>query len=210
MIGLVLVSHSHDAAEGTAMLARQMAGSEVSIATAGGLDDGTIGTDAMRVLAAIEQAWSDDGVLVLMDLGSAVLSTEMALDFLDPTRAAAVRLSGAPFVEGAVAAAVAAKLGLSLEEVDAEAHGGLAGKTAHLGDEAHAEPAAVAADADALHATARTPLPARGRAWPPLRAIARCAGCETWDDRPVALPPPANARALEGGPRRGPASPCCP
>src|SRR5205823_6205959 len=77
--------------------------------------------------------WIDDGVLVLMDLGSAVLSAEMALEFLDPDRRAKVHLSGAPFVEGAVSAAVAAKLGRPLDAVAEEALGGLSGKTAHLG-----------------------------------------------------------------------------
>jgi multiphosphoryl transfer protein len=134
MVGLVLVSHSSSLAEGAAALAREMGGADVAIATAGGLDDeGGIGTDAMRVLAAVETAWSDDGVLVVMDLGSAVLSAEMALDMLEPDRRTRVLLSDAPFVEGAVAAAVAAKLGRSLEEVEREARGGLAGKTAHLG-----------------------------------------------------------------------------
>ena len=74
-------------------------------------------------------------MLVLMELGSAVLSAEMALEFLDPDRREKVRLSGAPFVEGAISAAVAAKLGRPLDGVADEALGGLAGKTAHLGDD---------------------------------------------------------------------------
>jgi len=135
VVGLVLVSHSGAVAEGTAALAREMGGEDVAISTAGGLDGDAIGTDAMRVLAALEAVWSEDGVLVLMDLGSAVLSTEMALDFLDPERRVNVRLSDAPFVEGAVAAAVAAKLGRTLDEVADEARGGLAGKATHLGVE---------------------------------------------------------------------------
>ena len=139
MVGLVLVSHSHEVAEGVAALARQMGGADLSIATAGGLDETgdehPIGTDAARIVAAIEQVWSEDGVLVLMDLGSAVLSAEMALEFLDTGRREKVRLSGAPFVEGAISAAVAAKLGRPLDGVADEALGGLAGKTAHLGDD---------------------------------------------------------------------------
>jgi phosphocarrier protein FPr len=112
VVGLVLVSHSHEVAEGVAALARQMGGADLPIATAGGLDgtgdEHPIGTDAARIVAAIEHVWSEDGVLVLMDLGSAVLSAEMALEFLDPDRREKVRLSGAPFVEGAISAAVAA------------------------------------------------------------------------------------------------------
>src|SRR5439155_15475041 len=114
-----------------------MGGADLPVATAGGLEatgeEHTVGTDAARIVDALEQAWSEDGVLVLMDLGSAVLSAEMALEFLDPDRRGKVRLSGAPFVEGAVSAAVAAKLGRPLDEVAEEALGGLAGKTAHLG-----------------------------------------------------------------------------
>jgi phosphocarrier protein FPr len=138
MVGIVLVSHSHSIAEGAAELARQMGGEDVKIETAGGLDtpDRAIGTDAVLVQQAIERAWSEDGVLVLMDLGSAVLSTEMALDLLPEERRRGVLLSDAPFVEGAVAAAVTARIGASLEEVAAEAREGLSGKSTHLGTEA--------------------------------------------------------------------------
>jgi phosphocarrier protein FPr len=78
MVGIVLVSHSRSLADGVAELARQMGGADVRLAPAGGLDDppDAIGTDAMRVLSAIESVWSPEGVLVLMDLGSAVLSAD--------------------------------------------------------------------------------------------------------------------------------------
>ncbi|MGH2591575.1 MAG: dihydroxyacetone kinase phosphoryl donor subunit DhaM, partial [Actinomycetota bacterium] len=138
MVGIVLVSHSHRIAEGAAELARQMGGEDVKIETAGGLDtpDREIGTDAVLVRQAIERAWSEDGVLVLMDLGSAVLSTEMALDLLPEEQRRGVLLSDAPFVEGAVAAAVTARIGASLQEVAAEARGGLSAKSTHLETEA--------------------------------------------------------------------------
>jgi phosphocarrier protein FPr len=141
MVGIVLVSHSRSLAEGAAELARQMGGSEVPIETAGGLDEpeGAIGTDAVLVQQAIERAWSDDGVLVLMDLGSAVLSAEMALELLPQDRRASVVLTEAPFVEGAVAAAVTSRIGGGIDQVAAEARRGLAAKAAHLGSE---EPAA--------------------------------------------------------------------
>ncbi len=136
MVGIVIVSHSHLIAEGVAELAREMGGPDVKLETAGGLDmpDHPIGTDAVLVMAAIDRAWSDDGVLVLMDLGSAVLSAEMAIDLMPEERRANVLLCEAPIVEGAVAAAVTAKLGASLDRVAHEARGGLAGKIAHLGD----------------------------------------------------------------------------
>ena len=132
MVGLVLVSHSRLVADGAAELARQMGGADVAIVAAGGLEDGSIGTDAVRVADAIRAAMAPEGVLVLMDLGSAVLSAELALDLLAEGRER-VRLVPAPLVEGAVAAAVAARAGAALDEVAAEAAGGLAGKEAHLG-----------------------------------------------------------------------------
>ncbi len=140
MVGIVIVSHSAALAEGTVELARAMAGPEVAIEAAGGLElpDRPVGTDAALVAKAIDRAWSDDGVLVLMDLGSAVLSAEMALELLPEDRRGRVLLCDAPLVEGAVAAAVSAKLGHPLAEVAREARRGLASKVAHLGGAAGA------------------------------------------------------------------------
>jgi len=135
VVGIVIVSHSAKLAEGVAELARGMAGPDVRLAATGGLElpDQPLGTDAALVLRAVEQVYSDDGVLVLMDLGSAVLSAEMALEQLPPERRAHVALCEAPLVEGALAAAVQARLGSALEQVAAEARGALAAKIAHLG-----------------------------------------------------------------------------
>ncbi|MET1008993.1 MAG: phosphoenolpyruvate--protein phosphotransferase [Gaiellaceae bacterium] len=134
MVGLVIVTHSATLAAGVAELARGMGG-EVPIELAGGIDapEPALGTDAVRVAEAIQRADQGDGVLVLMDLGSAVLSAEMALDLLPAERRTRVLLTEAPLAEGAVAAAVTAKLGASLEEVAAEARGALQAKIAHLG-----------------------------------------------------------------------------
>src|SRR5919199_311889 len=137
-VGLVIVSHSAKLAEGVVELARQMGGEEVAIEAAGGMADppGAIGTDAMVVMEAIERAASDDGVLVLMDLGSALMSAEMAVEMgAGDTR---VVLAAAPLVEGAVAAAAAARGGLGLDEVAAEARGALRAKIAEL-DESEGE-----------------------------------------------------------------------
>src|SRR5205809_4751165 len=102
-------------------------GGEVPIELAGGIEgpEPGLGTDAVRVAEAIESADQGDGVLVLMDLGSAVLSAEMALDMVSAERRARVLLTEAPLAEGAVAAAVTAKLGASLDEVAAQARGSL-------------------------------------------------------------------------------------
>jgi len=144
LVGIVIVSHSGTLAAGVRELAAEMAGPDVRIELAGGLaEEGALGTDAVRVAEAIGRAGSGDGVLVLMDLGSAVLSAETALDLLASTEREQVLLCEAPLVEGAVAAAVAARLGRPLAEVAEEARGGLQGKAAQLGAEG-SEPAAVA------------------------------------------------------------------
>jgi multiphosphoryl transfer protein len=136
VVAIVIVSHSRRIAQGVVDLAREMGGEEVILKAAGGTDEeNALGTDAMRVLGAIDEAYSDDGVLVLMDLGSAVMSAEMAVEMLDEAKRARVLLCEAPLVEGAVAAATTAKLGRSLEEVAREARGGLMGKQTHLGAE---------------------------------------------------------------------------
>jgi multiphosphoryl transfer protein len=150
MVGLVVVSHSASLADGVVELAREMGGEDVRIEAAGGLDDGSVGTDAARVVAAIERAMSEDGVLVLMDLGSALMSAEMATEML--ADGGPVLLSEAPLVEGAVAAAAAARGGSSLEEVAREARGALAMKSSQLGAEEapmEEEAAPLAADAEA-------------------------------------------------------------
>ena len=152
MVGIVVVSHSESLAEGVVTLAREMGGEDLALIAAGGTDEpGVLGTDATRVMAAIEQAMSPDGVLVLMDLGSALMSTELAVDLLGETPGPVV-LSEAPLVEGTVAAAAAARGGAPLDEVAAEARGALAMKTSQLGggdDEARAPDAAPAPPADA-------------------------------------------------------------
>jgi phosphoenolpyruvate---glycerone phosphotransferase subunit DhaM len=114
-VGLVVVSHSRLIADGTAELAGQMAGPDVRIVPAGGMADGAIGTDAARIAEAIGQAETGAGVVVLADLGSAVLSTRTALELLDDP--GGVRLSKGPIVEGAVMAAVQASTGSTLDEV---------------------------------------------------------------------------------------------
>jgi PTS hybrid protein len=121
MVGLVVVSHSARIAEGIVELAGQMAG-QVRIEAAGGTDDGGLGTDAGLIAEAIEAADSGDGVLVLVDLGSAVLSASMAIDELvtDDVRAR-TRIAEAPVVEGTVVAAVQASTGSDLDAVEAAA-----------------------------------------------------------------------------------------
>ena len=121
LVGIVVVSHSRRLAEGVVELARQMAGDDVAIEGVGGTPDGSLGTDADGIAAAIERAERGAGVLILADLGSAVLASRTAIELLDGDRAAGVVLSGAPIVEGAVVAAVQASIGQTLAEVEAAA-----------------------------------------------------------------------------------------
>lgn len=135
MIGIVVVSHSAKLAESVLELALEMGSADLKAAAAGGVDDeeNPIGTDAMKILAAIEEVYSDDGVLVFMDMGSAIISTELALDFLDEKRRSKVVLCEAPFVEGIVAATALASGGASIDEIIREARFSIRGKAAQLG-----------------------------------------------------------------------------
>jgi phosphoenolpyruvate---glycerone phosphotransferase subunit DhaM len=118
VVGIVVVSHSGEIASGTVALAGQMAGPEVRIEGAGGTPDGSLGTDADRVREAIDSAEQGDGVIVLGDLGSAILTVRAVLAGRENGD---VRLVDAPLVEGAVAAAVTASAGLDLAAVQSAA-----------------------------------------------------------------------------------------
>lgn len=151
LVGLVVVSHSAQLAAGVAELMRGMAGSQVPIATAGGLDlpdtehpstDAAhparaamqpLGTDVSLIHRAIEQVYSDAGVVILVDLGSAILSTEMAMEMFPPEQRAHIVLAPAALVEGGIAAAVQARLGGDVEEVAREARSAFDAKLAQMG-----------------------------------------------------------------------------
>ena len=143
MTGLVVVSHSDALARAAVVLARQMiTGDGVAIGVAAGLDDGGLGTDAVAIAEAVAATDDGSGVVVLMDLGSAVLSAEMALELIDPDLAERVLLCPAPLVEGLVAAAVAAAGGASPVAVAQEATSALAAKQAQLAPAGPPGPAA--------------------------------------------------------------------
>ena len=127
-MGLVLISHSETLVIGLRDMVAQVAGDEVAIGIAGGTEDGRLGTSAPRITAALRStlAASPNGVLVLLDLGSAALSLELALEELEPAERDRVRTSEAPLVEGAVMAAVQASIGASLVEVATAAEGAAA------------------------------------------------------------------------------------
>jgi dihydroxyacetone kinase phosphotransfer subunit len=116
-VGIVIVSHSPDVARGAADMVRQMVGDDVPLAWCGGAPGGGLGTNVEEILAAINRAWSDAGVAVLVDLGGAETNSEMAIEMLPDRQQTRVVVCNAPIVEGAVMAATEASAGSSLEEV---------------------------------------------------------------------------------------------
>src|SRR3954447_1976332 len=203
MVGIVVVSHSRAPARAAVALAGEMVhGREVPIEIAAGLDDTTFGTDAVQIVQAVQTADHGAGVVVLMDLGSAVLSAELALDLLDEPVRERVLLCPAPLVEGLVVAAGAAASGAGRNEVAAEASAALAGKQSHFGPPAtvsgadrppvdadnvgaftvtnphglHARPAArLVAEVRAFDATVDIRNVSTGSAWVPASSLSRVA-----------------------------------
>ena len=128
MVGLVLISHSGALVEGLRDMVAQVAGDDVPLGIAGGTEDGRLGTSAPRIGAAIRSTLDAgaDAVLVLLDLGSAALSLELALEELADDERGRIRVSEAPLVEGAILAAVQASVGAGIDEVAAAADGAAA------------------------------------------------------------------------------------
>jgi len=121
LVGLVLVSHSAAIADGLAEFVAQVAGPDVAIVAAGGGPEGSLGTDGEKVLDGLRSLSGGAGAVVLMDLGSSVLSARAAMHELDVTESETISVVDAPFVEGAIAAGVAASTGASRDEVAAAA-----------------------------------------------------------------------------------------
>ena len=134
MVGLVIVSHSRALANALVDLVGQVSNAEIPMALAAGIgpERDEFGTDAIEIMEAIQSVYSEDGVLVLMDLGSAILSAEMALELLPPDMAEKIRFCAAPVVEGAIAAGVQVGLGSDLETVCMEARSALLPKIEHI------------------------------------------------------------------------------
>ena len=192
MVGIVLVSHSAELAAAVKALAEQQTQGRAAIAAVGGTGDPEhpFGTDAMAILDAIASVYHDDGVLVLMDLGSALMSAEMALEFMDPDEAARVRLSAAPFIEGAMAASVQASIGASLDAVAAEALDALGPKRESLGADADLP---VAAPAVCVRRRGRQRQSARSSRWSTMPACILARPCSS------SRPPPATRLTFRPG-----------
>lgn len=115
MVGIVIVSHSDLVARGVKEIAGQMA-PEVKIEAAGGTGDNRIGTAINKITEAIEKVYSEDGVMIFFDLGSAFMNTELAIEFLDDSMKGKIEIIDAPLVEGVVIAAVESSMNKSIEE----------------------------------------------------------------------------------------------
>jgi len=175
VIGIVVVSHSPRLAQAVVDLALEMVDEGgPAIAIAAGAGEGVTGTDAVKVAEAIATVSSPDGVLILMDLGSAVMSAEMALEFLDDSELP-IRLTAAPFVEGLIAAVVSAAGGANLDDVEREAKGALSAKRAHLGDDEQPGPSPEATPA-AEHAIEVTLLNPNGLHARPVAMLVKAIG----------------------------------
>jgi len=146
MVGLVIVSHSRELANALTNLVMQVSSSNIPIAIAAGVgeDRKEFGTDAVEISEAIQSVFSPSGVLVMMDLGSAVLSSKLALDFLPPEMKSQVRFCAAPLVEGTIAAAVQIGLGSDIDTVCREAEGGLLPKQEQIKETPQTQPPEIA------------------------------------------------------------------
>lgn len=117
MVGIVIVSHSPKVAEGAKELALQMSKQDQPIEAVGGTETGEIGTDPMRIQEAVEKVNQGDGVVLVADLGSAVMSIGVAKEMLEPEVAESVYLANAPLIEGAIAATIEAAMGSPAKKV---------------------------------------------------------------------------------------------
>jgi dihydroxyacetone kinase phosphotransfer subunit len=148
-VGIVIVSHSPDVARGTADMVRQMVSDQVPLAWCGGDPGGGLGTDVEAILKAIDAAWSEKGVAILVDLGGAAINSEMAIEMQPPERQGRIVICDAPVVEGAVMAAAEASGGAGLEAVK---------RTAEDWRRAEREQGASASTAEATSVPIRDPL----------------------------------------------------
>lgn len=187
VVGIVVVSHSGKLAEGVKELADSLTGGRVPVAAAGGLDESTLGTSAERIVRAVQGAWRGEGVLVLVDLGSAVLNTRLALDLLPEEVGQKTVLSTAPLVEGALAAALRADAGGDLRQVVEAAWGarsfpkgeeaavpGLEAQAAGLGD--RVEGVVTVVNAEGMHARSAARLVEEVRKWGAVVTICKVGG----------------------------------
>ena len=116
-VGIVIVSHSPDVAKGAADMVRQMVGTNVPLAWCGGNPAGGLGTNVQAIVKALEEAWSDAGVVIMVDMGGAETNSEMAIEVMPEKRRSKIVVCNGPVVEGAVMAATESSSGAPLDRV---------------------------------------------------------------------------------------------
>lgn len=117
MVSIMIISHSSKIAYGTKELAEQMMQAPIEIKAVGGTADGDLGTDVDKIKKTMKKINKESGVIVLVDLGSAVMSYNMVYDWLDENNKSKFRLANAPLVEGTIFATIEASLGKSINEI---------------------------------------------------------------------------------------------
>lgn len=117
MIGIVIVSHSDKIAEGIVDLCYEMASDSVKIIPAGGTNDGRIGTDPIKIKEAIEEAFGGNEVVILGDIGSSLMNTELAIELLDEKLKEKVKILDTPIVEGSIVVAVQASISNDIDKI---------------------------------------------------------------------------------------------
>ena len=116
-VGIVIVSHSPDVAKGAADMVRQMVGANVPLAWCGGNPSGGLGTSVEAIVKALELAWSDAGVVIMVDMGGAETNSEMAIEMMPEKRRPKIVVCNGPVVEGSVMAATESSSGATLDQV---------------------------------------------------------------------------------------------
>ncbi len=124
-VGIVVVSHSTDIAKGITQMVRQAVSKDVPVCACGGNPDGGLGTDVAAIKACLDEVWSESGVVILVDLGSSEMNSEIAIEMLEESKRDRVVICNAPIVEGAVMAATEASIGKSLRDVQRAAESAL-------------------------------------------------------------------------------------
>ena len=120
-VGIVIVSHSAEIAQGAAAMVKQMVGGAVAVESCGGTSDSRLGTDGAAIRACLDVAWNPHGIAELFDLGSARMNAEMAISMCPEEQQERIVVCDAPIVEGALLAASEASLGSDLNTVRAAA-----------------------------------------------------------------------------------------
>ncbi|GAB6138895.1 dihydroxyacetone kinase phosphoryl donor subunit DhaM [Halanaerobaculum tunisiense] len=117
MVGILIVSHSQEVVQGSKKLAEEMIQEPVPIEAVGGTSDGRLGTDSNLIYQTLDQMDKSEGIIVLADMGSSVMNTELACEFFSPDIQKKIRIVNLPLIEGAINCALQASFGKGIDEI---------------------------------------------------------------------------------------------